>query len=608
MLSPFMMTPAPGEPMAGTFPPTEDSLAAAAGDEARAAVDALNERAWVLRYSDAAEGIRLAEQARDAAHAAGYARGEAYALRNAGGCKCLLLRHDAALDDLAAAERIFDELGDTVGKASTLNWTGNVHWRHADYPAALRALTQALGLQRTAGDRAGESDTLGFFGNAYYSLSDYPRALEFYRASLAITEEQGDELGISTALNNIGNIHGQLGQFAAALEHHTRSLSLKHKIGDRVGESIALMNVGSSYDELCDYSRALEFYDAALKHSLVTGDLLTQAGALRCLGGVHRKIGQLSAALEFYREAVDVARTAGNAYHEAETRIGLGRTLVESGAATGLDEIRAALVLARQIESPNIIYEAHLALSGAYEAAGDPAAALEHYRAYHRVEDEVIGAETERRIQALLVQAEIDRSQREAELLRARNDALTAANDEKARLLDVLSAQAAELERLTREDGLTGVFNRRHLDGELALEWERARRFGRELSAVMVDVDHFKAVNDGWSHAIGDAVLREVACILREGTRAVDVVGRYGGEEFPLLLVETPPEDAAGLCEKLRATIEAHAWPSAPGLRVTASFGVAGNAHADSPGALVAAADTRLYAAKHAGRNRVMAA
>ncbi|HEU4557785.1 MAG TPA: diguanylate cyclase [Longimicrobium sp.] len=591
--------------MAGTFPKTEVPLAALTGDDARAAIDALNERAWETRFSDAAEAARIAGQAREAARAAGYARGEAYALRNSGGCRCMLLQHDAALADLEAAARIFEELNDPVGRASALSWTGNVHWRRSQFSAALRLHTEALALQRQAHDRAGEGDTLNHLGNVYYHLSDFPRALEHYRASLAIREATGDARGLSHALNNIGNIHGRLGQYAAALEHHVRALELKRVVGDRVGEGIAMLNVGATYAALGDHHQALGFYHGALQ---TTDDALLRGNVLLSLGDAHRTLDDLPTALDFYWQAIDAASSSGNAFLEAEARVGLGQALTTNDPAAAVDELRAARELAERIESPRIVYEAHLALSAAYEAAGDLAAALEHFRAYHRVEDEVNGAEAERRIQALLVQSEIERSQREAELLRTRNEVLAAANEEKARLLDTLRAQAAELERLTREDALTGVFNRRHLDTELALEWERARRFGRHLAAVMVDVDHFKAVNDGWSHATGDAVLRQVARLLRDGTRAVDVVGRYGGEEFLLVLVETPAERAALLCEKLRAAIEAHDWGTvAPGLRVTASFGVAGNTAADTPAALLAAADACLYAAKHAGRNRVVA-
>ncbi|HEX8242036.1 MAG TPA: hypothetical protein VF541_01025, partial [Longimicrobium sp.] len=104
-----------------------------------AAVDALNERAWTLRISNPREGVRLAAEARAAARAIVYARGEAVALRNSGACRCVLLDHEAALADLADARERFEALGDPVGRASALNWAGNVHWRRSDFPAALAA-------------------------------------------------------------------------------------------------------------------------------------------------------------------------------------------------------------------------------------------------------------------------------------------------------------------------------------------------------------------------------------------------------------------------------------------------------------------------------------
>ncbi|HET7231071.1 MAG TPA: tetratricopeptide repeat-containing diguanylate cyclase [Longimicrobium sp.] len=555
---------------------------------ARDEVDALNRRTWEVRTLDLAEGLRLAQQAREAARAAGYARGEAYALRNAGSCRCLMRQLDAALSDLYQAERLFGALGDEVGTASVLNWIGNVHLRRAECPTALQLQLQALEMQRRVGDVEGEGSTHIHLGNVYYELSDFPRALEHFRAALALKEAQRDSLGRANAMNNIGNIYGRLHQYDTALDYHTRTLALRRGLGDRLGESIALVNVGSSYKEMGEYPRALELFQAALEHAEQMGNLEIRAEVLVCLGDVTRQLGKLEDAVAFYTEAIHVASDTGNTATEAGARVGLGQALVAAGAPHAADELRTALVLGKRIQSPLIVYEAHQALSDAYEAGGDLGAALEHYRAYHRVKDEVEGAETERRIQAILTRAEIERGQREAELLRA---------------------QAAELERLTREDALTGLANRRHLDALLALEWERARRFGRHLTAVMVDVDHFKAVNDGWSHATGDAVLRQVAHILRDGIRAVDVAARYGGEEFVLLLVETEPGQAVHACEKLRAAIEAHDWPSiAPGLRVTASFGVAGNTGADSPDDLLAAADARLYTAKRAGRNRVVAA
>jgi diguanylate cyclase (GGDEF)-like protein len=590
--------------------PADDPAADAVPPDAAAAVDALNERAWALRVKDPQEGIRLAERARAAAKAGAYARGEAYALRNSGGCRCMVLEHEAALADLGEAEGIFTALGDQAGRASVLNWSGNVSWRRGDYPAAVRAQLEALRLQRGVGDRDGEGDSLNFLGSVYFDTGDLARALEHFTASLHIKEESGARLGISHCLNNIGNIHGHLGDYGKALEYHTRAIALKRELGDIRGQAVALVNLGASYEATAEFPRALDCFAQAFEIARDIGERWIEADALRQTADVHRKCHEPVQALEFYGRAASVAAAAGGIPHlEAEVRIGTGLAAAALGReGEAIAELERALALAQRIEARRLIYEAHLALSETYEGAGDAAKALEHFRAYHRVEDEVFSAEAERRIQAVLVKAEVEGAEREAELLRARNDALTAANDEKARLLEVLGRQAAELDRLSREDALTGLFNRRHVDAALALEWERARRFGRDLAVAIADIDHFKGVNDRFSHAVGDEVLRRVATILREGTRAVDVVGRWGGEEFVLLLVETPPDRAARLCEKLRAAVEAHDWSAvAPGLAVTVSVGIAGNAEAADPAALLAAADARLYEAKRAGRNRVVA-
>jgi diguanylate cyclase (GGDEF)-like protein len=284
-------------------------------------------------------------------------------------------------------------------------------------------------------------------------------------------------------------------------------------------------------------------------------------------------------------------------------------------ADEGLADLRRALETASELGARPQVYAAHEALYEVHQARGESEPALEHFRAYHAAWREVFNAETNARIKSVLVRAEVQQAQREAEILRQKNDELTAAYDrvrqadeEKARLVARLREQAAELERQTREDALTGVSNRRHLDALLAVEWERALRFGRALTVAMLDLDRFKQVNDRFSHAAGDEVLRTVARILRESTRGVDVVARYGGEEFCLILVETRLDEGSQLCERLRATIEAYDWSEVrPGLAVTVSVGVAGLHEADAPDALLAAADVRLYAAKHAGRNRVCA-
>jgi diguanylate cyclase (GGDEF)-like protein len=175
-------------------------------------------------------------------------------------------------------------------------------------------------------------------------------------------------------------------------------------------------------------------------------------------------------------------------------------------------------------------------------------------------------------------------------------------------LRDELARRNAELEELARTDVLTGLANRRHADEVLRATIASARRHHRTLCAVLVDIDRFKAINDTHGHAAGDAVLREIAARLLAGLREEDLAARWGGEEFLLLLPDSP--DASIVCERLRAAIagrpvNVHGLLE---LKVSASFGWAPWTGDETGEALVGRADVALYAAKNGGRDRVVAA
>jgi diguanylate cyclase (GGDEF)-like protein len=185
-------------------------------------------------------------------------------------------------------------------------------------------------------------------------------------------------------------------------------------------------------------------------------------------------------------------------------------------------------------------------------------------------------------------------------------------NEEKAKLLVQVKEQSEAYEKLSKEDALTGLANRRELTRFLTLELERAQRSQRPLCVVLADLDQFKAVNDEFSHAAGDDVLRVVGQILQNCCRAIDMVSRYGGEEFAIVLPDTDIAEARLLCERLRSEVEKYAWHNIrPSLSVTMSFGIAAAVFATpasgaiSQDKLLDAADAELYNAKRAGRNRV---
>ncbi len=172
-----------------------------------------------------------------------------------------------------------------------------------------------------------------------------------------------------------------------------------------------------------------------------------------------------------------------------------------------------------------------------------------------------------------------------------------------------LKVQAEEFERQATHDKLTGLPNRRHADSFLQQQVDLAQRKRRSGALALADVDHFKRINDTYSHAIGDQVLERVARILREGCRKTDFVSRYGGEEFMLYFPDTGVDRAVQVCSELRQAVEGADWSDiAPDFAVTISFGLAeirDDAHSRT---ILDEADTRLYRAKREGRNRVIAA
>ena len=172
-----------------------------------------------------------------------------------------------------------------------------------------------------------------------------------------------------------------------------------------------------------------------------------------------------------------------------------------------------------------------------------------------------------------------------------------------------LRVQAEEFERQATHDKLTGLPNRRHADNFLQQQIDLAQRNDQMGALALADIDHFKRINDRYSHAMGDKVLERIAKILREACRKTDFVARYGGEEFLLYLPDTRPDRALQVCTHLRLAVQNADWSViAPGFGVTISFGLAEISGDSRCTTILNEADMRLYRAKREGRNRVVAA
>ncbi|MBN1798904.1 MAG: GGDEF domain-containing protein [Spirochaetales bacterium] len=190
-----------------------------------------------------------------------------------------------------------------------------------------------------------------------------------------------------------------------------------------------------------------------------------------------------------------------------------------------------------------------------------------------------------------------------AELLQSVSD--KKAHKQLLNLKRTVNKAKTKLHALANRDRLTRLYNRRYLDEELAKELERAKRYKYMLSFLLIDIDHFKQVNDVQGHQMSDRVLTSIASIIRKNTRVNDLVARYGGEEIAVVIPEMKSDMSIKIAEKIRCTIETD-MPKCMGLSVTVSIGVGFYSPGEKAEQLITKADKSLYEAKKRGRNMVV--
>ena len=519
---------------------------------------------------------------------------------------------DYALEaaDLAQA------LGDRAAYARALFLAGRCADYLLDQETALNRYRDALAEYEAIGDQNAQAKTLRAIGFVYDSLGDFPQAIDYELKALALDEATGNATGRASSLRTIGVIYSKSGDAKTGLDYYQQSLALAEQGGDTTEIGKALNNVGINLKNLGRPEEALAAQMRALDMFRASGATMHESAVLNNLGLTQARLGQAEAAEKTLREALALSERSGYRLGVVNAMRSLGRLYTgqrrfgEAGRllADALDVAEAHRLKPDQAEC-------HQALSEYFEQTGDFASALKHYRRFHQLERDVLNETTSKQLKALQIRHQVAAAQRDAEIHRLRNIELArayadleAANSSLREVDAQKTRLLAQLERQTFEDALTGLANRRYLDQRFAEEFERARRHRRPLAVAIADLDHFKRVNDTYSHAVGDDVLRAIAHVFRDQVRHTDLVARFGGEEFVLVLTETDLDAARLVCEKLRAAVEAYQWSALrPGLTVTISIGVSADTDVPSHERMLAAADERLYEAKAAGRNRVIA-
>jgi diguanylate cyclase (GGDEF)-like protein len=409
----------------------------------------------------------------------------------------------------------------------------------------------------------------------YSNMDQYARALSYYEDALASFADRFP-LRAARTLYRMGIAAEGLGDWARAEDVYRRSLEINDAQGDAAGRALGLMGISTVLLQRGEWARAEAGLGEVL--SVLAGDPAHAAYA----GDAHRLM--------------------------AESLLGQARF------ADALASLEQALPLYHRTERPaQHLAWLHERFCQAYRGLGALDRALEHHERFHRLTVEHLHTQSSARMSQLMVRFDTERAMKDREISRLRNVELEREIAERREAEAALARAKAALEETNRElramtvrDPLTGVFNRRFLDERLAEAFALAVRQPQPLSVMICDVDDFKQINDTFSHAVGDEVLRTIAGILRGNVRQSDVVARFGGEEFVVLFPCATLEQAVAASEKLCRRVTEHPWHTVhPLLRVTLSAGVAAADGHPNHEKLLSDADRKLYRAKRHGKNRV---
>jgi diguanylate cyclase (GGDEF)-like protein len=545
---------------------TELELKLKASMEGQDRIDALNALAWDLRLSDPSRSVGLAELALDLSRD-----------NDAGG--------HPYFQGIAQAQVILGRLAITSGS----------------YGLALTRLIEAYELLQIIPAPVLLGEASHAIGWAHNSLGNYAESFDFLNKALKIFQELENHQKEADILTSLGTVYSAEGRQIQAIEAFQRALELQAGQEISRARGVTLNNLALTQILSDENDDALDNALAGLKIAYEINQPSLQASILDTLGQVYLARGDLEQAEETLRKCLEISRLGGFEHTEMEAMINLGLVYYrQCRLEQAREHYDLTLKLAEERQLIVYRYKSHEMLAKIFEEQGDHKSSFQHFKKFHTTMEQSLAESTSYRMDNLKILHKVETSRKEAEILKLQNNALEQEINHHLR-------DQVELEKLATTDPLTGLINRGHFFTLGEYEFEKARRFQNPLSIILLDVDHFKQVNDTYNHSTGDQVLVVVAKLLVSSARKGDIVSRYGGEEFVLLLPNTNKVASLDVAERLRQELSSYSIQIGQNvIKITASFGIAQISAEDANLAFVIArADHNLYRAKSEGRNRV---
>ncbi|MGA8809788.1 MAG: tetratricopeptide repeat-containing diguanylate cyclase, partial [Thermoanaerobaculia bacterium] len=494
----------------------------------------------------------------------------------------------AAEQEYGNAVVLARQVRDVPLEAETLGNIGYLQYERGAMADALANLQNAYRLSAQLGDEKGRLDALSNIANVYADahVAQYDRAIEYYKQLLDEYEKHGQPSDVADTMFNIASTLQTKGDFTAAELHYRRALAAFQKLGKAADVAftkrdlaLALMKQGRAAEALPLLDASVAFYDGK--------DEENAAHARQFRGMAYRRVGRLRDALH----ELDTARR----FYERENNVRFLEKNVEETALvySQLGDWRAAYdaSVRHAALAQTLATSRNDELSSRLRVAFDTEKKDQENRALAR----------ENGLRAVALR-EAQRSGRLQIVVSALIALLAAAL---AILFWRQVVNTRRMRSMAMTDELTRLPNRRHILAAAEIAFDAAKREGRPAAIIVLDIDHFKRINDTWSHAAGDTVLQSVARACRVALRPADLIGRIGGEEFLVVLHSATAQQAHEIAERLRLAVERLDLSSvAPDLHVTISLGVCVTSDYNASAA-IATADSMLYRAKESGRNRV---
>lgn len=493
----------------------------------------------------------------------------------------LLLSFSAVSDELTRASTAKTAIESLLAEADK-------RISHNQYEQALELLIQAYENNNELGDAEINNTILNSMANAYYNTGQLDLAHRYYSKLIDIDEKNGDKASLSVTLFNLGHVNASAKQFDKATDNFKRSLELSEQLNDESGIAFTLKAMGVNEHAQSRLTPAIQYLQQALTTFQAIGDSKQAARVQRHLGDIAQQQKHYSKALMHYKIALSELQKEPLSKALMRTHRGLSSSF-------------------QSLEKYSLALEHHIRYKELLEQQLEKQSTETTRRIQAQFETKYLASENER-LELLNQHQQVELKHRKA-VLHMQYLVIALAGGIIFLVLALWSRSrhhAYTMEQLASIDDLTGLQNRRTVLQSGTDEFERTVRFKRNLCCLILDIDHFKDINDNHGHATGDEVLKAFASTLQQTVRQADILGRIGGEEFLIIAGETDIKQAEILAERIRDNTQSIEHDIDIQDPVTVSIGIAEFHEQNSLGEIISLADKALYEAKDSGRNQVV--